>query len=115
MRCVHGHAVVPFAAGGEARCACAVGYEGARCDIDALAACRIERVTIARLLNRSSKADHAGAALIPTAILRFRIHRARFSCDLLSLLSITDPSPSCECLDACASYLRRVAAAATDL
>ena len=114
MRCVHGHAVVPFAAGGEARCACAVGYEGARCDIDALAACRIERVTIARLLNRSSKTDHAGAALIPAAILRFRIHRARFSCDLLSLLSITDPSPSCECLDACASYLRRVAAAATD-
>lgn len=96
-------------------CVCAYGWRGKLCDEDALASCRAARHATAVLVNRSSAAAalagrgdgrHGGVSMA-VATLRFQLHRAPWTCDLLSLLDEAE-GVNCHCLAACAKYLEQV-------
>ena len=100
VACGHGHA---FARpDGSSSCACAYGYEGARCDIDALASCSAERQAADAVLHAQGNV----AKTISVRTFRFGWHNASWTCDLLVLLD--ERQITCACLAACASYIERI-------
>ena len=106
--CLHGHQTED----GQ-RCVCAYGWEGRHCTLDVLAACAAARVATKAFMNATIALDHRHRPSLQMSVARFRfeLHRAPWTCDLLSLLDESESNGLCRCLEACAAYLEGIRAA----
>ena len=106
--CSHGHASAT--PDGGFKCLCAYGFEGERCETDALAVCAAERRAFRHVIAERAEGAQKEPAFTKTTVtvwqFRFAWHNARWTCDMLAFLDETDIT--CGCLSACALYLRRV-------